>query len=111
MRLLQGPRHHVTQPIRHPSRYRIHRRVWAIHTDPLPRQAEERGLLRVCESEGFEASEYDWVVGDDDAVFVLDGFGGDGAGEVYGEEDGVVLAVEGVEGCFEEDWSGCWYVL
>lgn len=45
------------------------------------------------------------TVGYDDGVSTLDGFIGDGFGEVNGKKGRVHLATNGVEGRFEKDWS------
>lgn len=55
-------------------------------------KAEEGLLLRVCEGEGFEASEDDGVVCDYDRGLQSDGFVGDSFGEVDCKEDCVVLS-------------------
>ena len=74
-----------------------------VDTNSFEGKTEERRLLRVGKGKRSETTEYDWMVRNDAAVFVLNCFRCDCAGEIDGEEDGVHLSSKRIEGCFEKN--------
>ena len=73
-----------------------------VDRDAIGGEAEERLLLGVVEGDRLEGAEDDGVVGDYDGVFILNCFFCDSFGKVDCEQDRVLVAPRGEEGCFEE---------
>ncbi len=80
----EGAGHDVCEPVAEPARSGVHGRVRAVDADSFQRQPEERLLLAIGQGKGFETSEDDRMVGNDDAVFAFDGLVRDGFCEVDG---------------------------
>ena len=96
-------RYDIAEPVCHPLWHHIHRGVGTVDADALECQSEQRGLLAVGEGERLEATEYDWMVCDDDGVVVFDCLVSDSARQVDGEEHRVHLPAQRVEGGFQEE--------
>lgn len=77
----------------------------AVDADALESESEQGRLLAVGQGERLEATEYDWMVCDNDGVVVFDCLVGDSAGQVDGKEHRVHLPAQRVEGSFEEEAS------
>lgn len=80
-------RSHIGQPIIHSAGSGVDCRVGAVDGYVVLGQEEDDALVGVGQGDGFEAAEYEGVVGDYYRGGFGDGFAGDGDGEVVCEED------------------------
>ena len=79
--------------------------MWAVHADAMTSQTQQSLLLCIRKRDRLEASEYNWVVCNDDRRVERNGFIRDSFRKVDSEKDVVRLATRRNERSFQEQAS------